>query len=96
DLAEDKTLYDYKDLQEYKERAKKILIKWMEKFRTDEARAEAGYETAFILKAANNLAEAVKLCQKIEKNFPGTHASRHAKILRSGIEMPTLSLQAKT
>ncbi|UCC96135.1 MAG: hypothetical protein JSW40_05150, partial [Candidatus Omnitrophota bacterium] len=25
DLAEDKTLYDYKDLQEYKERAKKIL-----------------------------------------------------------------------
>ncbi|UCC96163.1 MAG: hypothetical protein JSW40_05300, partial [Candidatus Omnitrophota bacterium] len=49
-----------------------------------------------ILKASNELAEAVKLCQKIEKNFSGTHVRRIAKILRSGIEMPTLSLQAKT
>ncbi|MFC1703307.1 MG2 domain-containing protein [Candidatus Omnitrophota bacterium] len=96
DLVEDKTLYEYNDLQEYKERAKKILLTWMEKFRTDEARAEAGYETAVILNAAGKLAEAVELCEKVEKNYPDTHASRHAQTLRSRIQMPSLNLQAKT
>ena len=96
DLAEDKTSYDYKDLQEYKDRARNILLKWMEEFETDEARAEAGYEAAVILNGANKLAEAVELCERIEKSFPGTHASRHAQALRSRIQMPTLSLHAKS
>ncbi|MBN2120638.1 MAG: hypothetical protein JW734_06255 [Candidatus Omnitrophica bacterium] len=96
DLVEDKTLYEYKDLQEYKERAKTILLKWMEKFKTKEAKAEAGYETAVILNGANKLAEAVKLCEKIERDFPGTHGSRHAEVLRSSIQMPQLSLKTKT
>jgi uncharacterized protein YfaS (alpha-2-macroglobulin family) len=96
DLAEDKTLYDGKDLQEYRGRAKSILLKWMEEFTTNEAKGEAGYETAVILNEESKLAEAVELCEKVEKNFPNTHASRHAKILRSGIQMPSLSLQAKT
>ncbi len=95
-LAEDKTLYDYKDLQKYRERSKHILLNWMEKFRTDEAKAEAGYETAVILYGANKFAETVKLCEKIEKNFPGTNASRHAQAMRSRIQMPILNLQAKT
>jgi len=96
DLAEDKTLYDYRDLEKYRDRAKDILLKWMEEFRTDEARAEAGYETAVILNSAQKLAEAVKLCRKIERDFPGTHASRHAQTLRSRIQMPLLNLQVKT
>jgi len=82
DLTEDKTLYEHKDLQEYKERAKTILLKWMEKFKTKEAKAEAGYEIAVILNGANKLAKAVRLCEKVEKDFPGTHASRHAEVLR--------------
>ncbi|MFC1646024.1 alpha-2-macroglobulin [Candidatus Omnitrophota bacterium] len=96
DLAEDKTLFDYKDVQQCQERSKKILLKWMDKFKTDEARGEAGYEAALILNATSKLAEAVELCERIEKNFPGTHSSRHARILRSRIEMPTLNLQTKT
>lgn len=96
DMAEDKDLYDHMDIQEYKSVAKGILLKWMDKFGTDEARAEAGYEAAVILRHADELAEAVKLCEKIEANFPGTHASRHAKILRSRIQTPELNLQAKT
>lgn len=96
DLAEDKTLYDYKDLQEYREHAKSILLKWMEEFTTYEAKAESGYETAVILNEESKLAEAVELCEKVEKNFPNTYASKHAKILRSQIQMPSISLQAKT
>ncbi len=96
ELSEDKALYDYKDLLEYRERAKKILLKWMEKFKTDEAKAEAGFETAVILNGANKLAETVKLCRNLERDFPGTHGSRHAEALRSNIQMPQLSLQAKT
>ncbi len=96
DLAEDRTRYDYSDMQEYNERAKNILLKWMAKFKTDEARAEAGYEAAVILNGAYKLAEAVELCKKIEKSFSGTHASGRAKILRSRIQAPTLSLQVKT
>ncbi|MCM8800467.1 MAG: hypothetical protein NC912_00410 [Candidatus Omnitrophica bacterium] len=96
ELTEDKTLYEDKDLQEYKERAKNILLKWMEKFKTSEAKAEAGYETAVILKDANKLAEAVRLCEKIERDFPGTHGSRYAEALRLKIQIPQLSLKAKT
>jgi len=95
-LADDKNIYDYKDTQEYNERAKKILLKWMEELKTDEARGEAGYEAALILSGANKLAECVKLCKKIEKSFPGTHASHHARALRARIQTPSLSLQAKT
>ncbi|MFC1712512.1 alpha-2-macroglobulin, partial [Candidatus Poribacteria bacterium] len=96
ELAEDKTIYDYNDTQEYGERAKNILLEWMEEFGTDEAGAEAGYEAAVILNGANELVEAVRLCEKVEKDFPDTHGSRHAKALRSRIQTPTLSLQAKT
>jgi uncharacterized protein YfaS (alpha-2-macroglobulin family) len=95
-LAEDKTLFDYKDYQKYRERTKDILLIWMEEFKTNEARAEAGYETAVILNADGKLAEAVKLSRKIERDFPNTHASRHAQTLRSRIQMPLLSLQVKT
>ncbi len=95
-LAEDETSYDYSDSQEYGRRAKDILLKWMEEFSTNEARAEAGYESAVISNNAGELAEAVKLCEKVEKDFPNTHGSRHAKTLRSQIQMPSLSLQAKT
>ncbi len=89
-------LFDLKNLQEYRERSKDILLKWMEEFRKDEARAEAGYEAALILNDTGKLAEAAKLCEKVEKSFPGTYASRHAKALRSRIQTPTLSLRAKT
>ena len=89
-------LFALKDLQESRERAKNILLGWMEVYRTDEAKAEAGYETALILHDSGNLAEAAKLCEKIEKSFSGTHASRHAKTLRSRIQTPTLSLRART
>ena len=96
DLAENKTLFDQKDLLEYKERAKNILLKWMEIFKTDEAKAEAGYEAAVILNSANKFTEALKLCRNLEENFPGTHASRHAQVLSSTIQIPQLSLKAKT
>jgi len=96
DFADDKTSYDYRDLLEYKERAKNILLEWMKKFRTIEAKAEAGYEAAEILNSAGKLAEAVKLCEEIEKNFPGSYASYHAEALRSRIQMPTLNLKVKT
>jgi len=95
-LAEDKTIQDGKDLVECRNRAKEILLKWMDSFKTEEAKAEAGYEIAVILNAENKLVEVVRLCEKIERDFSGTHASRHAKTLRSRIQMPTLYLRAKT
>lgn len=95
-VAEDKSIYDGKDYSESRILAKEILGKWMESFKSQEAKAEAGYETAVILNSENNPLEAVKLCEKIEKEFPGTHAARHAKSLRARIQMPTLYLRAKT
>jgi uncharacterized protein YfaS (alpha-2-macroglobulin family) len=95
-VAEDKTVYDGNDFVRSRSLAKEILRKWMKSFKSREARAEAGYETAVLLNSENNQLEAVQLCEKIERNFPGTHASRHAKTLRSRIQMPTLYLRAKT
>lgn len=96
DLAEDKALYDYKDLQEYNRQAEDILLKWMEKFKTNEARAEAGYEVAVILNTEGKLAEVVRLCNDLEENFPRTYARHRAETLRLSIQIPYLSLQAKT
>jgi uncharacterized protein YfaS (alpha-2-macroglobulin family) len=95
-VAEDKSIYDGKDYSESRALAKKILVKWMESFKSQEAKAEAGYETAVLLNSESNPLEAVRLCEMIERDFPGTHASRHAKSLRSRIQMPSLYLRAKT
>ncbi|HEX9916424.1 MAG TPA: MG2 domain-containing protein, partial [candidate division Zixibacteria bacterium] len=95
-LAEDKTLYDGKDLRVCRDHTKAILFRWMDVFETREAKAEAGYEAAMILNSDNKPAEVVTLCERIERTFPGTHASRHAQALRSQIQMPTLYLVAKT
>jgi uncharacterized protein YfaS (alpha-2-macroglobulin family) len=95
-VVEDGTVQDVKDLVEARKRAKEILLGWMESFKTKEAKAEAGYEVALILNAENRPLEVVRLCERIERHFPGTHASRHAKTLRSRIQMPTLYVRAKT
>jgi uncharacterized protein YfaS (alpha-2-macroglobulin family) len=88
-------LYVHKDYARYQNRAREILLAWKESFKTAEARAEAGYETAAILRSENKLVEAVRLCRIVERDFPGTHASRHAEILRSQIQMPALNLRVK-
>jgi uncharacterized protein YfaS (alpha-2-macroglobulin family) len=96
ELADDKTLYDDSDLKEYERRAKDILLKWMGEFKSNEACAEAGYETALILNRSNELVETVELCEELEKNFPNTYGSENAETLRLDIQMPKLSIQAKT
>jgi len=68
----------------------------MESFKTKESKAEAGYEIALIMNAENRPLEVVRLCERVERDFPGTHASRHAKTLRSQIQMPALYLRART
>jgi uncharacterized protein YfaS (alpha-2-macroglobulin family) len=95
-LAPDEAVYDSEDLRVYRDGAAEILLTWMDGFRADEARAEAGYEAAAILYHEGKLAEAVDLAETIERKFGGTHGSRHAEALRSQIEMPSLSLQVKT
>ncbi|MDP2923336.1 MAG: alpha-2-macroglobulin family protein [Candidatus Omnitrophota bacterium] len=89
-------IYEFKDRKTYTNKAKEILLKWMATFKTKEAKAEAGYEAAGILNSNNEFLEAVKLCEKIEKDFSGTYAAIHAKRLRLQIQMPQLTLQAKT
>ena len=95
-LVDDRTVQDTKDLIEVRNRAKEILLGWMESFKTKESKAEAGYEIALILNAENRPVEVVRLCERVERDFPGTHASRHAKTLRSQIQMPALYLRART
>ena len=95
-LAEDKTVYDGKDLLACRDHTKAILFRWMDVFETREAKAEAGYEITMILNTENRPVEVVKLCERIERTLPGTYASGHAQALRSQIQMPTLYLTAKT
>jgi uncharacterized protein YfaS (alpha-2-macroglobulin family) len=95
-LAPDETVYDNEDVRAYRNGAKEILLKWMDAFKTDEARAEAGYEAAEILYSDGRLVEVVELTREIERKFGGTHGSRHAQALRSRIEMPSLNLEVKT
>ncbi|MFH0732635.1 MAG: alpha-2-macroglobulin family protein [Candidatus Omnitrophota bacterium] len=96
DLAQDKALYDDEDSKEYRRRAKDILLKWMEEFNTNNAKANAALEAALILKDTDKLVEAVKLCEKIEKDFADTDFCYHAQALRSQIQMPACQLQVKT
>ncbi|MFH1313224.1 MAG: alpha-2-macroglobulin family protein [Candidatus Eisenbacteria bacterium] len=96
DLAFDETVYDHEDLRVYRQETKQILLGWMDDFRSDEAKAEAGYEAAQILNGEGKLVEAVNLAKEIERKFGGTDAGRRAEALRSRIEMPTLSLTVKT
>ncbi|MFC1752728.1 alpha-2-macroglobulin [Thermoproteota archaeon] len=83
-----------KDPNSYRDNAKGILLRWMNTFKTSEAKAEAGYQAAVILNSIGKVFDTVKLCKKIEKEFSGTNSSERAKVLRIGIEMPQLSLQA--
>ncbi|MCK4533299.1 hypothetical protein KAU39_05885, partial [bacterium] len=94
-LAGDKTVYDVQDLNVCRKRTKEILLTWMDNFKTKEAKAEAGYQTAKILNDDKEYLAAVKLCERIEEKFPHTYASRCAASLRAGIQMPTLNLQVK-
>lgn len=96
DLSGQTDKYDAEDLKSYQERAKDILISWMDKFITAQARAEAGVQAAQISSSLEKFAEAVELCITIEKKFSGTRGARRAQFLRSQIEMPVLSLQVKT
>ncbi len=88
-------VYEEKDLLEYGEQAKEILLDWMEEFSTDEAKAEAGLKAAVILRDSDRLGEAVELCEKIEKSYPDTYTKQHARSLRSEIQMPDLFLSAR-
>ena len=95
-LAKDKKLYDNEDVKIYRKQAKEILLRWMENFKTKEAKAEAGYQAAKILNDGAHYLPAVKLCERIEEEFSHTYASRKAESLRARIQMPTLNLQVKT
>ena len=94
-LADDKNIYDYKDSQAYLARAQEILLRWMKDLKTQGAKSEAGYVSAVIFNGSGKLAEAVRLCEQVEKDFPGTYAARRAEALRSGIQMPQLSFVTK-
>ena len=94
-LADDKNVYDYKDPQAYLARAQEVLLRWMKDFKTQGAQSEAGYASAVIFNGSGKAAEAVRLCEQIEKDFPGTYAARRAEVLRSGIQMPQLSFVTK-
>ena len=69
ELAKDKNVSDGNDYQIYRDRAKEILLKWMEAFKTPEAKAESGYEAAVLLQSNGKFAEIVRLCEKIEKDL---------------------------
>jgi uncharacterized protein YfaS (alpha-2-macroglobulin family) len=97
------SLFDFKDLvddpkkmKEFRNEVKEILLKWMGKFISKEGKAEAGYEAAELLNLNEEYVSAVKLCEKVEKEFSETYASAHAKKLRLQIQKPVLNLKAKT
>jgi hypothetical protein len=70
-------------------------MQWMRTFKTEEARAEAGYEAALISRYLDQAKEAVQICLLIEKLFPKTHTKTHAEVLRSQIQMPQFYLQVQ-
>ncbi len=69
-----------------------ILLLWLKKFHTPQARAQAGYHAASIYNNLKQYSQAVELCQQVEKDFPKTHGARHCRMLRSRIEIPELTL----
>jgi len=78
----------------YEDRSKHILLGWMSAFRTDEARAEAGFQAALILRNRGNLVEAVDLCGGLVEEFsPRTRGGQCAEALRAGITRPELHLK---
>lgn len=84
------------DIKELKNRAKEILKKWQDEFKTDEAKAEACFEYTNFLYQEQEFSEVVKLCKKIEKDFSKTHSAARAVNLREGIELPSLSMTVQT
>lgn len=94
-LAGDRMVFDGHDSVVCRVRSKEILLKWFNAFRSKQAKAEAGFEAASILNHESEFLEAVRLCERIERDFPGTHGSRHAEALRSSIQMPQLYLNTR-
>lgn len=90
------TIFEIKDKKVYAEKAKEFLLKWMADFKTPEAKAEAGFEAADLMDQHKKFLNAVKLCEKIEKDFPGTYGAMHAKKLRLQIQIPELKLEVRT
>ncbi|MEO0225848.1 MAG: MG2 domain-containing protein, partial [candidate division WOR-3 bacterium] len=71
------------------------LLELMEDFKTAEAKAQAGYHAAIILKNQGQARAGVELCRRVERKFSNTDGARRARVLRREIEMPELSLATR-
>ncbi|MBP7653877.1 hypothetical protein KA977_10670, partial [Candidatus Dependentiae bacterium] len=87
--------YSNCEYKKTREQAIKILMKWMETFKSKNAAAEAGFRTAEILNQTGKIKESVELCRKIESDFEGCFFAEKSKVLRAQIENPNLRLTTK-
>ena len=94
-FPKDKFYYDYALM------AKDVLLRWAESFKNPEAKAEALYQSAFILniwtnsKLEHRQKKAHDLCLRIENEFSQSKMKARAQRMRQQIEMSQLYLQAK-
>jgi hypothetical protein len=95
-VAGDTAAVDTMDLPQYRKAAAEILSVFVKDFKTDGARAEAALEEANILDTLGEHAQAVELCEELERNYGKTDAALRATALRADIQRPAVWLKAKT
>ncbi|MBN1796957.1 MAG: hypothetical protein JW822_00150 [Spirochaetales bacterium] len=87
--------YRYRDrYKELREQERGILLSWMQSHTTQEGKAEAGYLAAEILNEQGRYAEAMDLCEQLEKQYPETEGASQSAALRLKIQLPYLYLEA--
>ncbi len=86
-------LYDFKDIEAARRKAKAILLRWMRDFSTAAAKAQAGLEAGILAENLQSYAEAVNLYEEIERTFPGTFSSKTARARRQQIELQVFHMR---